>query len=216
EPEAPAEEQRGVPLVAPDEVPTGIPAPPAGAPAGATDGVRGGVRGGTGRGTATEGLTPSYTDPRLWGRVEPAPSAPRTTAETIDSLIGRDLNAYRDSVRRAAAVARQPGDWTIDRDGEKWGIDPQYFRLGKFSIPTAVLGLLPLNVQGNPVAMERDRSMGEIRRQIDAVDRRQQVNTTLKSQAQEIRARADRERELRRQRERVKSQPVVAEPPDGR
>src|SRR5690606_41888676 len=99
--------------------------------------------------------------------------------------------------------------------GQKWGIDPQYIRLGRFSIPTAVLGLLPLNVQGNPVAIERDRSMGEIRRQIDAVDRIQNVNSDLRSQANEIRAREDRERELRRRREEAKAvpPPVASEPP---
>jgi hypothetical protein len=202
-------------LVAPSEVPTGIPAPAPGAPAGTPGGVRGGVPGGTGRGTPTDGLVPRYTDPRLWGPVQPAPSEPRTTAQTIDSLIGRDLQSYRDSLMRAAE-GRQPGDWTFGSDGNKWGIDPNFIRLGKVSIPTAVLGLLPLNAQGNPIDIERDRSLGAIRRQIDAVDRRQQANTSLKSQAQEIRARRDRERELRRQRERAKNAPVVAEPPDGR
>ena len=202
-------------LVAPSEVPTTIPAPAPGVPAGVPGGVRGGVPGGTGRAAPTRGLVPSYSDPRLWGSVQAAPSAPRTTAQTIDSLIGRDLQGYRDSLVRAAE-ARDPADWTVGSDGNKWGIDPGFIRLGKVSIPTAVLGLLPLNAQANPMSIERDRSLGAIRRQIDAVDRRQQANTSLKSQAQEIRARTDRERELRRQRERAKNAPpVVAEPPDG-
>lgn len=198
------------PLVAPTEVPVGIPEPAPAPP----DATPGGVPGGTGRGAATRGLVPQYTDPRLWGETPEPAATPRTPAQTIDSLIGRDLRSYQDSLRRAAEV-RRPGDWTVDRDGQKWGIDPQYIRLGRFSIPTAVLGLLPLNVQGNPVAIERDRSMGEIRRQIDAVDRIQNVNSDLRSQANEIRARADRERELRRQREEAKAPPppVASEPP---
>lgn len=198
------------PLVAPREIPVGIPDPEPGPP----DATPGGVPGGTGRGAPTQGLVPRYTDPRLWGEVPEPAATPRTTAETIDSIVGRDLRSYQDSLRRAAE-ARRPGDWTIDRDGQKWGIDPQFIRLGRFSIPTAVLGLLPLNAQGNPVAIERDRSMGEIRRQIDAVDRMQNVNADLRSQANEIRARADRERELRRQREEAKSSPppVASEPP---
>lgn len=216
EDEAPAPERMGVPLVAPTEVPTGIPAPPPGAPAGAPDGVPGGVPGGAGRGSPVQGLQPSYTDPRLWGQVQPAPSERRTTAQTVDSIITRDLEGYRDSLRRAAE-ARQPGDWTFDRGGQKWGIDPQYIRLGKVSIPTAILGLLPLNAQGNPMGIERDRALGATRRQIDNVERWQNANANLRDQAREIRERTDRERALRRERERIKrgEPPVASEPPDG-
>ena len=37
------------------------------------------------------------------------------------------------------------GDWTVGKDGQKYGIDQQYIRLGRFQIPTALLALLPIN-----------------------------------------------------------------------
>jgi hypothetical protein len=38
--------------------------------------------------------------------------------------------------------------------------------LGPVSIPTALLALLPLNIQGNPMTMERDRAYAAMRRDI--------------------------------------------------
>ena len=82
---------------------------------------------------------------------------PKTVAQTIDSIIGVAIAPYNDSVA-AAAQKRDPTDWTVNKGGYKWGIDRQAIRLGPVSIPTALLAMLPLNLQGNPVSMERDRS----------------------------------------------------------
>ncbi|MEP7348283.1 MAG: hypothetical protein ABI877_23660, partial [Gemmatimonadaceae bacterium] len=50
------------------------------------------------------------------------------------------------------------GDWTVEKNGRKYGIDKQFIRLGKFSIPTPLLALLPFNrVQANPIAAEEGR-----------------------------------------------------------
>ncbi len=196
------------PLVAPVTVPTGISTPPA-APSGA--GVPGGTGAPGGGGSPTRGLRPVYTDPRLWGPIELARNVRRTPAQAIDSLIATDLGAIRDSVA-AEAGGRAPGDWTFDRNGRTYGIDQKYIRLGKFSIPTAVLGLLPINVQGNPQAADRDRMLGDTRRQLDFVERRQATDASIKSEARSIRERKDRERELRRARERIKNGGMPSDP----
>ena len=76
--------------------------------------------------------------------------------------------AYRDSVATYAIVPNkfERGDWTVGKDGNKYGIDKQFIRLGKFSIPTALLGLLPMNQQGNPIAYEREKRLAMMRSEI--------------------------------------------------
>jgi hypothetical protein len=71
----------------------------------------------------------------------------------LDSAVKAGFGIYADSVRMAEAnKGRAPGDWTFkDKNGGKWGWDPSGIRLGKVTIPQAVLALLPLNVQQNPM-----------------------------------------------------------------
>jgi hypothetical protein len=85
--------------------------------------------------------------------------------QTIDSLIADAIAPYNDSVA-AAAQRRDPTDWTIEKGGYKWGIDRRAIRLGPVSIPTALLAMLPLNLQGNPATMERDRTYAAMNRDI--------------------------------------------------
>ena len=65
-------------------------------------------------------------------------------------------------------------DQTFDRNGKKYGIDPKMIRLGDFSIPTALLALLPMNnVQANPTGIERARRLSSMRTEImEQADRR--------------------------------------------
>ena len=82
---------------------------------------------------------------------------PQTVKQTLDSLIAEGIAPYNDSVA-AVAQRRDPTDWTIEKGGYKWGIDRKAIRLGPVSIPTALLAMLPLNIQGNPTTMQRDRA----------------------------------------------------------
>jgi hypothetical protein len=140
-------------LRAPTRVPVGIPQPSstaAVAAPGAEDRA-----GGAGRGTdvtAATGVQPSYTDPRLWPQPGPFTPLAKTAAERTDSAVKAAFGIFVDSMRTAEAnKGRAPGDWTIkDKNGGKWGWDPSGIRLGRVTIPQAVLSLLPLNVQANP------------------------------------------------------------------
>jgi hypothetical protein len=154
-----------VPLVAPREIPTVIP-PPAAGDTMRPGVVRGPLRGGSGQ---TRGVQPNYDDARVWVSDPEFVYAPKTDKERLDSALYTTLARHMDSL---AANAYSPnkferGDWTFERNGQKYGIDQQYIRLGPFKIPTALLALLPLNqMQANPIAMERARNAAYMRNDI--------------------------------------------------
>lgn len=139
---------------APTSVPVGVP-DPAPAPATAAPGPedRAGVAGRPGDVTPGTGVQPVYTDPRLWPQPGPFTPLPKTMAERTDSAVKAAFGIFVDSLRTAEAnQGRRPGDWTLkDKSGGKWGWDPSGIRLGKVTIPQAVLALLPLNIQQNPM-----------------------------------------------------------------
>ncbi len=194
-PEAPAPVER---LVAPRETPSTIPAP-----VGSPEGVAGGVgepggTGGTGGAGAAAGLRPTYTGSPIWTRPETMARRPLGLGEKLDSALAGDFEALRDSAV-AHANRRQPGDWTFERNGEKYGVDREFIRLGKVSIPTAVLGLLNLgNAQANPTQVDRERRLSQMRREIQEQAHRIQTEKDLKDVIEEIRQRKDRERTARR------------------
>lgn len=182
-------------LVSPVETPSALPAAPAAPAAPANEGGTGEMIGGGG---PTRGVRPSYNDPRLWlpvGPVVSAPMKPRTRSDSLHDMLADKIRMYNDSMVIANEGRREPGDWTFtDKKGRKFGIDQRYIRLGKFSIPTAVLGMLPLNVQANPVLMERQRTMTEMSRQIQEQSARAARDDAFKAAVKALRERKDRER----------------------
>ncbi len=181
---------REVHVVAPATVPTTMPAPSA-AVAKTTDGEGAGPIVGTGG--PSRGVRPQYTDPRVWEPPGKIVAAPKTVAQTIDSLIADAIAPYNDSVA-TVAQRRDPTDWTIKKGGYKWGVDKQAIRLGPFSIPTALLAMLPLNLQGNPTTMERDRSYTAMNRDI-SFHAQQAINEAdFMKAVRSIRERKERER----------------------
>ena len=184
-----------VPLVAPKEVPTQLPpAAPAAPEAPLPTGAAGPLRGGTG---PTRGVQPNYDDPRVWPGDPEFIYAPKTDKERLDSALVVSLRRHVDSL---AANAYSPnkferGDWTFERNGQKYGIDQQYIRLGRFQIPTALLALLPLNrMQANPIAMERDRNAAYMRADILLHAQAAMNEEEFRKAVRAIRDRKDRER----------------------
>ena len=120
----------------------------------AAGGTPGGVVGGTGVGGGSRrrrpASCPAEPDPRLatdgqvlLSRVQDAGAARRQRGEGDDHRVQR--------FRRAGGGERagaQPGDWTFERNGKKWGVDGSKIYLGKFWIPSAVLAALPIRVAG--------------------------------------------------------------------
>jgi hypothetical protein len=183
------------PLVAPARTPIAL--PPVNLTRPERDaGGRGPLVGGGG---PLRGIQPSYSDPRLWTRAGDAvvaPARPKTMAELVDSSIVATVRAYLDSMA-ALPRERAPGDWTFDRGGKTWGIDREFIRLGDFQIPTAVLAMLPLNVQGNPTTLDRERRFAQMRADIDWQARVGEADLEFNKAVKRIRERYLRERRER-------------------
>jgi len=135
-------------LVAPTTTPTAIPQPTAKAVPSGGEGTGPKV----GAGGAESGITPSFSDPRLWLPPGPVMGVPRTQAQKLDSVLMARLQPHLDSMEAIAEhQGKAPGDWTFTKDGKKWGMDPKNIYIGDHKIPTAILALLPLNVGANPI-----------------------------------------------------------------
>lgn len=201
------------PLVAPVGTPSTLPAAPA-SPV-AEQGGGSGPR--IGAGGPTAGVRPSYNDPRVWAPMGPVVQLPMTPAERLDRTLKSDIMRHNDSLAVATHVPGklESGDWTVDGPGGKWGVDNQKIRLGKFSLPSAVLALLPLNVQGGQNAsagrdLEAQRAFARIRADIQYQSQRMLNEDELRVAAKRIRERVDRER-----REKAAQQQPQASPETG-
>ncbi|HZD86359.1 MAG TPA: hypothetical protein VE052_10645 [Gemmatimonadaceae bacterium] len=184
------EKSREIHVTPPTAVPTTIPAPAATAATPTDEGGTGPLVGGGG---PVRGVRPSYSDGRLWKAPTQIVAPPKTVAQTIDSLIADAIAPYNDSVA-AVAAGRDPTDWTIKKGGYKWGIDKRAIRLGPFSIPTALLAMLPLNITGNPTTMERDRAYAAMNRDITWHAQQAINDADFMKAVRSIRERKERER----------------------
>ena len=178
-------------LVAPTTPPTGIPKPPAqaSAPSGG-----GGTGPKVGAGGVEAGITPSFSDPRLWLPPGPVMGVPRTQRQRMDSVLMAHLQPHIDSLQAiAAAQGKAPGDWTFTKDGKKWGMDPKNIYIGDHKIPTAILALLPLNKGANPITSNEnkmfDREHDEIQFEAQRAMNEEEFNAAVKA----IRERKQRE-----------------------
>jgi hypothetical protein len=156
------------------------------------------VEGGTGRSVATNpvtGIVPAQPDPRLTTEGTIFFPAPKSHAERVDSAVRATIAAYNDSVARAYAMrGRAPGDWTYEKNGQKWGMDPNKIYLGKFAIPSAVLAALPIRVQGNPGEGLVDRLAPTRRGDILVHAESQAHDDDFNAAIRRIRERKDKER----------------------
>ena len=184
-------------LVAPSRVPTVVaPAVPAPSAGGTPGGVDGGSGAGGGMGEAT-GIVPGPVDPRIATGGKFFYPAYKTPAERADSAVKATINAFNDSVAMAMAAEaqrRQPGDWTFDKDGKKYGIDGSKIYLGKFWIPSAVLAALPIRAQANPGEKAVNRLSSTYRGEILQHAQAQFHDDEFKTAVKRIRERKDRER----------------------
>ena len=182
------------PLVAPTVVPTTIPTTPN---PNATSGAVSGKPGGTGdapAGIAT-GVEPAAPDPRIPLAAAPYQPPTRTPAELADSAVKAAFGIYLDSALYAAQhPGRQPGDWTkTTADGQKWGWDPGGIRLGKFTIPNAVLAALPLKV-GSGVSPVDARNQAWMRSDIMLHAQQSISEDAFRDAVRRIRERKEKER----------------------
>ncbi|MEO8575476.1 MAG: hypothetical protein ABI556_02190 [Gemmatimonadales bacterium] len=176
-------------LIAPTTIPSAIPVAPA--PRQTTE--EGGSGPLVGGGGPTKGIRPNYTDPRVWAAPGDIITAPKSAKEKLDSVVASIIQPFNDSMA-VAAGQRKPGDWTFEKGGRKYGIDPQYIRLGKVSIPTALLALLPINTTGNPTMNDRNRLQNQMHADIFWNAQRGMNEADFKKAVKSIRERKERER----------------------
>ncbi len=182
------------PLVAPTAVPTTIPPTPSpSTTSGAVSGKAGGT-GGAPAGIAT-GAEPTAPDPRIPLAAAPYQPPTRTPAELADSAVKAAFGVYLDSALYAAQhPGRQPGDWAKATDhGQKWGWDPGGIRLGKFTIPNAVLAALPLKV-GSGVSPVDARNQAWMRSDIMLHAQQSISEDAFRDAVRRIRERKEKER----------------------
>lgn len=201
-PDAGGGEGAPAPLQAPAAaVPATIPPPLDTAPSQAAGGTGSG-RGVDGAGLAT-GLMPRRPDPRIALFPGPVARIPRTIAEDVDSIVSLAIGIYSDSLEMLKGQ-RRPGDWSVKgKDGNVWGWDHAGIRLGKFTIPNALLALLPLNMTSAQSPIDA-RSAAYIRRDIFEHAQRSISEDEFKAAVKRIRERKDRERA-----ERLAADPLI-------
>ncbi len=170
---------------------------------------------------AVVGLVPR-ADSRLWtmtdlrelrDEVRAASAGGYAGARELDSVMNWALGSARDSLdslRVIRGVGATTASWTKkDSQGRTWGVDPSGIRLGKVTIPSALLGLLPLGAQqamsGNPTSSERARRLSYAQSDIARFRDAGPGNDQFKMLVQELRERRDRERAQKRA---MNAQPV--------
>jgi hypothetical protein len=184
---------REVPLPSPTSIPSVLPA----APKSAASAEAGGSGPLVGTGGPAQGIRPAYTDPRVWVGPTQVIAAPMSPKARLDSSVAANLQHMNDSLALLPRE-RAPGDWTFTKNGKKYGIDQQFIRLGPFSIPTALLAALPLNVTANPTAVERDRRLSSMRFEIQEQAARAARDDEFRAAVKSLRERKQKEREDRK------------------
>jgi hypothetical protein len=191
---APTDGRPALPVIT--AVPTGIDTAGAGSAA-----VAGATAPPTGRvafGTGVAGLTTGPVDPRL---VTPPPrpdAVVRAPVRAPELYVDAWVGAFWDSVAKAQqASGRRPGDWTTERNGDKYGMDQQFIYFGKFKLPTVLLALLPINAQANPGMTERNRVLRSMLAEIDFHAQRAANEAEFRQAVEELRARRERERQAK-------------------
>ncbi|MEP6494221.1 MAG: hypothetical protein ABJF01_16175 [bacterium] len=201
--EKPKKAVKPAPLLAPSVIPSALPPiPPPSVSVGAISGTGTGS-GGAAAGVAT-GVEPSMPD----SRIELHPSAlrfPMTVSERNDSAVKAIYMAYREAeVASEASRGRSPKDWTMERNGQKYGLDSQYIYLGKFKIPSAILAALPFNyagVDGNRIFQARNADW--IRQDIQS-HANGMTEDDFRAAVKRIRERKDKERKDAEDRDKAK------------
>ena len=144
-----------------------------------------------GGGGPLRGVQPSFHDPRLWTIPDQIVTAPKSASERLDSALADRVAAITDSIAQSGPRRATP-DWTIERDGKKYGLDAGGLHLGGITIPMVPF-IPPLG------RIEETRRAYAIRSEILQQSQRRMNEDEFRQAAQRIRERKDRERQEKRQ-----------------
>ena len=171
---------------------------------------------------ALVGLAPVNADPRVWAPGVGGINLPRSNQQMLDSAIGWAIASAADSldsIARLYDANRQPAEWVKRmKNGEKWGWDKTGLRLGKYTVPNALLALLPASaqrgMQSNPIEAASSRSILMAREDINRFASQAMGEADFRKALKEMRVRKDREYEARsKARAAENNKPKKAAPP---
>jgi hypothetical protein len=151
-------------------------------------------------------LTPHFAGGRVW--VKPLPLTPeemvsrltgRPLAELADSVVAKMIQQYLDQMAEDQAQ-RGPAlpSWTTKLGGKTVGLDARWIYLGPIKVPTALLTLLPINLQGNPTQAEINRRLSSMREDLFEAARRAATYDDFKQAVKELHDETARKREFQR------------------
>jgi len=152
--------------------------------------------------------TPQFADPRLWVRPLIIPEDGGRPI-TLDSVARAWFMQMADSIERHPEMSPNfnpyaPRPMTFRHNGRTYGLDASGLHLGSFTIPAAVLALLPFP-QGNIDQARASTALQSMRADMLRAAARAQTEDDFRRAVRDIRARKDRER--REQRERDANRP---------
>lgn len=151
-------------------------------------------------------IGPRFGEGRLW--VRPLPETPkqiasalsgRTQAELADSAVNVMVQEYLDAMAKEAAGQKAaPPSWTTKVAGQLVGLDAKWIYLGPLKIPTMLLGLLPINLQGNPTQADFNRKLSVMRQDLFDAARRADNLAEFKKAVKELRHEKQQQRDFDR------------------
>lgn len=159
-------------------------------------------------------LVPAFASGLPW--VMPLPVTPRelaarltgrSPAEIQDSIIDALGQRYLDAVAAEQARAPSAPSWTTTLGEQAVGLDARWIYLGPVRVPTFLLALLPLNLEGNPIARDQWRRRASMLEDIAVAGRRAATLDELEASIRQVRERREEADEL------VRNQRIP--PPDG-
>ena len=125
--------------------------------------------------------------------------AGKSMDEVADSLVAVMVQQYIDALAAERAnPANRPPSWTTTIGGKKVGIDGQWIYIGPIKLPTALLGLLPINMQGNPTQAEMNKRLNAMREDLFFAARRAATLEEFKKNVAELRKQKQYEYDLRK------------------
>ncbi len=152
------------------------------------------------------GIRPRFGDGRLW--VQPLPESPRqiasaltgqSPAELADSAVAKIIQSYLEEMakERAESPTALPS-WTTKIGGKTVGLDQKWIYLGPLKIPTALLALLPIKLQGNMSNYQFNQQLQQMRADLFEAARRSENYDEFKEAVKDLHQQKEHEREFKR------------------
>lgn len=159
--------------------------------------------------TNAERLTVRFSDARLWFD----PRDPFLYGDRLerfaraDSAVRAILREWLDSLALSDEQRRRAMDWTIEKDGERWGISPEGLHLGNITIPIP-FGFAPTG----PKRREFEQAIRDLR-EIELQNLRLELEAIADERREEMRKRSEEEVRRRSGDTTTVRRPPIRDPP---